>query len=1064
MSRDYSEQKLVQDPAGNLLRDELGWDVHLAYDKEVLGENGTFGRESYKEVLLFRYIREALKKFNPWINEKQINEALETLQSRLSTASLLQTNEEKYFLIRDGIPVTVQKPNGQTEQKNAVVIDFRKPENNFFLALKELIIDDPLYQRRADIVGFVNGIPLLFVELKNFNVAVQDAYDKNYTDYQDTIPQLFYYNAFVMLSNGLEAKVGTLGSKYAFFHEWKRLAEDEVGNVALETMLRGICKKENFLDLFENFILYDHSGGRVNKILARNHQYLGVNEAVKAYREKELNKGKLGVFWHTQGSGKSYSMVFFAKKILRTMDGSPTFVILTDREELNTQISDTFENCGVLGKNIKASQFIASSGEDLIQKLKGNSRFIFTLIQKFNQRDLEPIYPDHDLIVISDEAHRSQYGFLAENMLNLLPTASRIGFTGTPLLSDDNITVRTFGKYVSIYDFHRAVQDGATVPLYYENRGQKIGNLKNPELTKEIVDALGNADLDDVQQDKVEAEFAKEVHLLTAEPRLRAIAKDFAGHYSDLWTSGKAMFVCLNKVTCVRMYNYVQEYWQEEIERLKAEIKNASDQEAQELQRKLDWMQKTEMAVVISQEQNEIKTFKKWGLDILPHRTKMVQQDLAKEFKKQESTLRVVFVCAMWLTGFDVKCLSCLYLDKPLKAHTLMQTIARANRVNEGKSNGLIIDYIGIVKALREALADYTVNDKGLAGVDPTVDKDQLIARIHETIGKAKSFLADKGFDLQQLIDAVDFAKTGLVVQGANAVLGSVEDKKTYSTYASELNRLMKYADREDVTRDTRKQYEAIYAIYGKLQAERKQTDITDLEIAIHDIISSYMEIQDRPNGIEDGGEKYNLSGIDFELLGKEFSKVKTKNLVMRDLEEVIQRKLGKMLGTNPKRIDFYERYQQIITDYNAEQDRATIEKTFEELMKLVNDMTNEEQRYVREGFKSDEELSIYDMLFKEDLSKKEIEEIKKASASLLEKIKSKISELDHWFDKQETKAEIENLIRDTLWDELPLSYINDASIFDECRRKIREYVYTRYSGIDSRQEQDQDESVPYGI
>ncbi len=1064
MSYDYSENVLVQGSAGDLLRDELGWDVQLAYDKEVLGENGTFGRESYKEVLLFRYIREALKKFNPWINEKQINEALETLQARLSTSSLLQTNEEKYFLIRDGIPVTVQKPNGQTEQKNAVVIDFRAPENNYFLALKEMRIKGDLHRRRTDIVGFVNGIPLLFVELKKNTMDVRNAYDGNYTDYQDTIPHLFYYNAFVMLSNGEEAKVGTLGSKYTFFHEWKRLAEDEEGNVELETMLRGICKKENFLDLFENFILYDHSGGHVAKILARNHQYLGVNEAVKAYREKELNKGKLGVFWHTQGSGKSYSMVFFAKKILRKMDGSPTFVILTDREELNTQISDTFENCGVLGKNIKASQFIASSGEDLIHKLKGNSRFIFTLIQKFNQRDPEPIYPDHDLIVISDEAHRSQYGFFAENMMNLLPTASRIGFTGTPLLSDDNITVRTFGKYVSIYDFHRAVQDGATVPLYYENRGQKIGKLENPELTQEIVDALGNADLDDVQQDKLEAEFAKEVHVLTAEPRLRAIAKDFAGHYSDLWTSGKAMFVCLNKVTCVRMYNYVQEYWQVEIKRLEAEIKNASDQEAQELQRKLDWMQKTEMAVVISQEQNEIKTFKKWGLNILPHRAKMEKRDLAKEFKDQENPLRVVFVCAMWLTGFDVKCLSCLYLDKPLKAHTLMQTIARANRVNEGKSNGLIIDYIGIVKALRAALADYTVNVNGGAGVDPTVDKDELIARIHETIEKAESFLLEKGFDLRQLIDAVGFAKIDLIKQGADAVLGSVEDKKTYSTYASELIRLMKYADREDVTRDTRKQYEAIYAIYSELQKKRRHIDITDLEIEIHDIISSYMEIQDRPSGIGDGDGIYNLSGINFELLDKEFSKVKTKNLVMRDLEEVIQRKLDKMLETNPNRINFYERYQQIITDYNAEQDRATIEKTFEELMKLANDMTKEEQRYVREGFSSDEELSVYDMLFKEDLTKKDIEEIKKVSALLLEKIKSKIAELDHWFDKQETKAEIENLIRDTLWAELPESYIKDPSIFDECRRKIKEYVYTRYGAMNFRQVQVQDEAVPYGI
>ena len=566
MSYDYSENILVQESAGHLLENELGWEVAFAYNTEKLGENGTFGRKSYREILLTRYFREALLRLNPWITPAQMDEAQRTLEYRLSTASLLQINEEKYFLIRDGIPVTVKKPGGRTETKYATVIDFRNPDNNHFLAIKELKIHGDLYRRRTDIVGFVNGIPLLFIELKKNTVDVQDAYTNNYTDYLDTIPHLFYYNAFLILSNGTEAKVGTLGSKYEFFHEWKRLSEQEQGSVALETMLRGICKKENFLDLLENFILFDHSGGHTAKILARNHQYLGVNEAIKAYEARKLNNGKLGVFWHTQGSGKSYSMVFLAQKIRRKFSGSPTIVILTDRDELNTQISDTFENCGILGK-AKASQFIASNGDDLIDKLKGNPSFIFTLIQKFNKTDVEPIYPDHDIVIMSDEAHRSQYGIFADNMVRLLPTASRIGFTGTPLLSSDNITERTFGGCISVYDFKRAVEDGATVPLYYENRGEKILDVKdNPEITDRILDAIEQADLDVDQQDKLEAEFAKEIHLLTATPRLESIAQDFVSHYSDLWTSGKAMFVCLNKVTCVRMYDLVQKYWAAEIE------------------------------------------------------------------------------------------------------------------------------------------------------------------------------------------------------------------------------------------------------------------------------------------------------------------------------------------------------------------------------------------------------------------------------------------------------------------------------------------------------------------
>lgn len=1043
MSYEYSENRLVQESAGNLLRDELGWDVQLAYNTEDLGKHGSFGRESYKDILLTRYFYEALRKFNPWIHENQILEARQVLEKRLSTSSLLQVNEEKYFLIRDGIPVTVKKPNGQTEMKKAMVIDFKNPHTNYFLALRELKIHGDLYRRRTDIVGFVNGIPLLFVELKKNTVDVQNAYEDNYTDYLDTIPHLFYYNAFLMLSNGTEAKVGTLGSKYEFFHEWKRLAEEDRGSVALETMLRGICKKENFLDLFENFILYDHSDGHTAKILARNHQYLGVNEAMKAYANRNLNDGKLGVFWHTQGSGKSYSMVFFAKKVRRKMEGTPTFVILTDRDELNSQISDTFENCGLLGKDIKASQFIATSGDDLVRKLQGNPSFIFTLIQKFNKPNEKPIYPDHDIIIMSDEAHRSQYGIFADTMMKLLPTAARIGFTGTPLLSSDNITARTFGGYVSVYDFKRAVEDGATVPLYYENRGEKIVDLHNPEITNRILEAIEHADIDVDQQDKLEAEFAKEIHLLTAEPRLKSIAQDFVKHYSDLWTSGKAMFVCLNKVTCVRMYNYVQDYWQAEINHIKASLKAAGQQEALESERKIKWLEDTEMAVVISQEQNEIQTFKKWGLDIKTHRTKMETRELDKEFKDSKNPLRVVFVCAMWLTGFDVKCLSCLYLDKPLKAHTLMQTIARANRVSEGKSNGLIIDYIGIVKALRKALADYTANVGGSGGLDPTIDKDELIARIIETIEKADTFLRDRDFDLEMLIHAENFMKLSSLQEAANAVCGSLEDKKTYTTYASELNRLMKYTDRDDITGHTRKQYEAIAAIYAELQKKRKHTNTTDLMIEINGIISEYVEIHHTPAMVREEPRRFDISAINFDLLRREFAKIKKKNLVLKDLEEVIRQKLDRMLFTNPDRIDYYERYQKIIDKYNSEQDRATIEKTFMELTDLANQMSREEQRYVREGFTSDEELSLYDMLFRNDLNKTDIKKLKEVAMSLLQNIKTKIAEFDHWTDKQETKAAIDTLIRDTLWAELPECY--DEGSISMYRHQIYEYVYTRY-------------------
>ena len=1044
MSKDYSEDQLIQKSAADLLENELGWTSVMAWDAEVLGEAGTLGRKSYHDVLLVRHFCKALKTLNPWMTEKQLAEAVERMTERMSSQTLMQINEQKYQYIKDGIPITRTKPNGETEEVKAKVIDFASPLRNEFLCVRELWVYGALYRRRADIVGFVNGIPLLFMELKNHDVEVVDAFNKNYRDYLDTIPQLFHHNAFIMFSNGLEARVGTIDSKWEFFHEWKRLNEMEAGSIELPTMLRGICKKENFLDLLENFILYDHSDGRTVKILSRNHQYLGVNQAVEMYRNREYVNGKLGVFWHTQGSGKSYSMLFLAQKIRRKFAGSPTIVVLTDREELNKQISDTFENCGMLGK-VKAREFIAQSGEDLITKLKGNPSFIFSLIQKFNRPDAEPIYPSHDIVVISDEAHRTQNGIFADNLMHLLPTANRIGFTGTPLLSNDNITARTFGGYVSIYDFKRAVEDKATVPLYYENRGERLQDLQNPEINEEIAIALEQAgDMDASQLAKLEREFAKEVHLLTAKKRLRIVAKDFVRHYSDLWTSGKAMMVSYNKVTCVQMYEYVQEYWQKEIVLLEEQVaKSTSQQEVQELNRKLKWMQETEMAVVVSQEQNEVQTFQKWGLDILPHRAMMEKRELDKEFKDKDTKLRVVFVCAMWLTGFDVKTLSCLYIDKPMKAHTLMQTIARANRVAEGKTNGLIIDYIGIVKALRQALADYTANPEGEGGNDPTIDKKELIKHVHETIVAAMAFLNEHEFELINLIEADNFLKLYLLKEAANAMCATAEIRKTYCTYATTLLKLWKYLDREDITLELKRQKDAIEAIYKELQKKRKHAEITDLSVAINEIVNEHLQINTTIVAEPGVSRRFDISGINFDVLRREFAKSKEKNLILKDIQELLQERIAQMLSHNPGRVNFYEKYQEIIHEYNQEQNQVNIEQTFEELMQLSTQLTEEEKRYVREGFENDEQLSMYDVLMKDNLSKEDIKKLKKVAVDLLAKIKDLIKTMDHPFDKRETKATIIIAIRDTLWSELPESY-SDESI-NYYKDAVYNYVSQRY-------------------
>ena len=1039
MSWEYSENILVQNSAGKVLKDKLGWNVVFAYNTEVLGEGGTLGRKSYKEIVLTRYLRQALFDNNDWMTEEYADSAVKTLCAYTASATLMQINEEKYSMLRDGIPVQVKNPDGTFESRNAAVFNFAEPTKNHFLAVQELKIHGELYRRRTDIVGFVNGIPLLFVELKKQNVDVKNAYDCNYTDYLSTIPQLFHFNAFLMLSNGLEAKVGTMGSKYDFFHEWKRLKEDEVGAVDLETMLLGICNKQNFMDLFENFILFDHSGGKCAKIFARNHQYLGVNEAVESYKARKLKNGKLGVFWHTQGSGKSYSMVFLAQKIRRQFIGSPTFVILTDRDELNKQISDTFEACGCLSG--KARQYIPSSGAKLYEMLRGNPSFIFTLIQKFNDENATPITPDHDIIILSDEAHRSQNGIFADNMCRVLPTASRIGFTGTPLFKYDNITERTFGTYVSIYDFKRAVDDGATVPLYYENRSDML-RITNPEINDELLDAIEAADLDVNQQAKLELELAKDIHIITSEPRLDTIARDFVKHYSDLWTTGKAMFVCVNKVTCVRMYNLAQKYWAEKISALEKELKVTTQQEAQELERKIIWMKETEMAVIVSQEQNEIQTFNNWGLDILPHRTKMEKREMDKEFKDADNPFRIVFVCAMWLTGFDVKSLATIYLDKPLKAHTLMQTIARANRVCDGKSNGLVVDYIGVVKALRQALADYTAGKGGEPGNDPTPDKSELIAKIERTIADVDAYMTEHGFSLKSLVEADDFDKLALVASGANAMCATDEIKKRFEIQARELFRMFKYIEKCEVSEETVHYKNAISAIYDQLQEKRVHADNSALMAQINQIVSEAVAVT--KNSVDEDNKKFDISKIDFDRLRREFERVKNKNLLLKDLQVLVEQRLAQMMKNNPLRIDYYQRYQDIVDEYNKDNKKDEIAIIFEKLMVLVNELDDEQKRYVKEGFDSDEELSIYDLLISgQSLSKEDIKKVKKLAQEMLTKIKARIHELDHWRDKEETQSIISVMIRDLLWANLPESYSdNEIAVY---KQTLYEYVYNTY-------------------
>jgi type I restriction enzyme, R subunit len=1056
MTWEYSEDNLIEQTAMDLFYRELGWDTQLAFNKESFGEGSSLGRLHKREVVLKDKLIQKLRAFNPGLPPKVYEDAYDRLTEENHVKSLAEINQEKHAMIKDGITVDYINEKGElVKNKTLQVIDFDTPDNNEFLAVRQLWIQGRSNrERRPDIIGFVNGIPLLFIELKAAHRKLENAYNDNFTDYKDVIPHLFYYNAFVVLSNGLESRIGSITGKYQHFHEWKRITEEEAGVVALDRMILGVCEKQRFLDLLENFILFDDSLGSAVKLIARNHQFIGVNKAIENIRHKEQlftagsisieERQKLGVFWHTQGSGKSYSMVFFCQKIHRKFTGSYTFLVVTDRNELDTQIYGTFSGVGAVPQ-VKAGgrhALKASSGKNLKELLGAEHRYLFTLIHKFNFE--EEITLRDNIIVISDEAHRTQGGNLAMNLRKALPNASFIGFTGTPLFKDDEVTKRIFGDYISRYDFKRSVDDGATVPLYYENRGEHLG-LKNPVINEQIRAIIDteSEDLDSDQRSKVEQLFAREYPILTAQKRLDAIAKDVVAHFCSRGYKGKAMFIALDKLTAVRMYDLIMHHWALLVIEMEKEIKRGryGDQELLQKSRELQWIQQTEISVVISAEQNEIQKFQKWDLDIEPHRAKMNTQDLEVRFKDENDPFRLVIVCAMWITGFDVPSLSTLYLDKPLKSHTLMQAIARANRINEGKNNGLIVDYIETYTALLDALAIYGSEgdrEKGTAPEPPVKPKEKLLVLLEETLVATESFLSDEvQFNLQELIDAQGLQKLAVLEKGIDAVYTNDETKSKFQIMARQVFKKYSALQPDKLLYQYAARRNAIDAIYKAIEDKVESADVSDIMKRIQAVVDASIEnvLEDDggneiiskvlPSGNDDKpvyaeGKLVDLSGLNFELLEKYFLKATHKKTVVQSLKDKVEQQLLYMVERNPLTVDFYKRYQEIIDAYNRGKDETVIKETFRKLIELVNAYTTEEADTKREGL-TDEQKAIFDILRQgKQLSAKEKTEIKAITVTLLEELKKEKLKVEQWADKSVTAAAVFNTVSKTLFEVLP--------------------------------------------
>lgn len=1039
MTWEYSEDNLIEQTAIDLLANQLGWDTMLAYNEETFGDNGSLGRSGKNEVLLKKIFLEKLEEFNPGLPEQAYIQAYEKLTEESVTKSLAEINFEKYQRLRNGIEVDFENDRGeQIRNKSLKVFDFETPENNHFLAVQQLwVMGKSNRERRPDIIGFVNGIPLLFIELKAAHRKLENAFNNNLTDYKDVIPRLFHYNAFVLLSNGIESRIGSITGKYQHFHEWKRITEEDEGVVALDRIIVGVCEKKRFMDLFENFILFDSSLGTPSKLIARNHQFIGVNKAIENIRQKEEQykagqisleeKQKLGVFWHTQGSGKSYSMIFFAQKIHRKFTGSYTFLIVTDRNELDTQIYGTFSGVGAVPQ-IKAGakdSLKASSGKNLKDLLSSDHRYLFTLIHKFNFDEV--ITTRKNIIVISDEAHRTQGGQLAMNLRNALPNASFIGFTGTPLFKDDELTKRIFGDYVSKYDFKRSVDDGATVPLYYENRGEYL-HLKNPEITQQmraVIDAESE-DLDSDQRSKIEELFAREYPILTSHKRLDAIAKDAVEHFCNRGYKGKGMFIAIDKITAVKMYDLITKHWNSYVEKLEKEVAKGTggDQEQLEKSRELKWIKETEICVVISSEQNEIQKFSKWELDIEPHRAKMNTQDLETRFKDENDPFRFVIVCAMWITGFDVPTLSTLYLDKPLKSHTLMQAIARANRISEGKNNGLIVDYIETYNSLLDALAIYgTGGDSGDEGaIDPPVKpKEELIELLEEALVSTEAFLKDEvQFNLEDLINATDkLQKLAVMEEGINAVYTNDETKRKFLILAREVFKKFKALQPDKILHQYAPRKNAIDVIYSAIEGKVQGADVSEILKKVQEVVDK--SIENMTSGpIMDTGKVVDLSGLNFEALEKLFLKTQNKNTAVQCLKDKVEKQLKRMIEENPLRVDFYKLYNEIIEEYNKGKEKVTIEETFRKLVEFVNELSEEEAETKREGL-SEEQKAIFDILrHGKILNTRERNDIKKISIELLEELKKDKLRVEKWSDKSVTAAAVFNTVSNTLFSNLP--------------------------------------------
>lgn len=929
---------MVEQEALEILQ-ELGYEI--LHGPDISPDGPTPMRDLYSDVVIVEILRDAINRLNPDIPPIAREEAVKKIL-RTDSPDLITNNLHFHQLLTDGITIEYRK-NGQIVHDKVWLFDFQNPENNTFTAINQFTIIENDNNRRPDIILFVNGLPLVVIELKNpadEKATLNKAYQQLQT-YQAQIPSLFHFNEILMISDGMEARAGTLTSDYQRFMPWKTISGEKdalLSMLEMEVLLRGMFNKKVLLDLIHHFIVYDDAETTIKKKLAAYHQYHAVNKAVGATIDAASPEGdrRVGVVWHTQGSGKSLIMAFYAGKLVLEMD-NPTLVVLTDRNDLDDQLFATFK----ASQNILRQEPVQADSRENLQELLqvASGGIVFTTIQKFlpeKGTEYPTLSERRNIVVIADEAHRSQYDFIdgfARHMRDALPNASFIGFTGTPLERGDKNTVAVFGNYIDIYDIEQAVEDGATVRIYYENRLVKL-DLKEEE--KALIDPQFDFVTEGQEmesQEKLKSKWARMEAIVGSQTRIKRVAKDLVDHFEERLDAmdGKGMIVCMSRRICIDLYN--------EIIKLRPEWHNDEDMQGF-------------LKVVMTGSATD-------PLDWQPHiRNKPRRKQLGDTFRDPNSPIKLVIVRDMWLTGFDVPSLHTMYIDKPMQGHGLMQTIARVNRVYKDKEGGLIVDYLGIATELKKALSQYT--DGGGRG-EIAFDQEKAVAIMMEKYEIVTGLFY--GFNFHGFQKADTGAKLKLMRDGSDFVLGQEDGKKRCFKYVNELSKAFSLAvphPQAMSIRDDLAFFKAVKNYIAKVTGD-PQEHVEDVDLAIQQILSTAL-VSDEVLDL------FQLAGLkkpDISILSDEFlmevKDLEHKNTAAELLKRLLNDEIKSISRKNViEARSFTDMLEKTINRYHNRNIEAVA--VIEELIELAKKMREAQNRGEDLGL-TEYELAFYDAL-----------------------------------------------------------------------------------------------------